>query len=76
MRGCLVLAAAALVAGCAKPQPAAQARDSVSQRRTDSVIGASKLPGAQGVRRALRDQDSAAARNARLDSMQRADSTP
>jgi hypothetical protein len=43
----------------------------VSQRERDSVIGASKLPGAQGVRGALNAADSAAARNARLDSVGR-----
>ncbi len=39
-----------------------------TQRERDSVLGASKLPGAQGVRGALKAADSAAARNARLDS--------
>jgi hypothetical protein len=34
----------------------------------DSVIGASQLPGAQGVRGALRVSDSAASRRAREDS--------
>jgi hypothetical protein len=42
-----------------------------TQRERDSVLGASKLPGAQGVRGAIRAQDSAAARNARLDSVDR-----
>ena len=41
----------------------------VSQRERDSVLGASKLPGARGVRGALGASDSAAARNARLDSV-------
>lgn len=40
-----------------------------TQRERDSVLGASKLPGAQGVRGALRVADSAAVRNARLDSV-------
>jgi hypothetical protein len=40
-----------------------------SERERDSVLGASRLPGAQGVRGALRASDSAAARNARLDSL-------
>jgi hypothetical protein len=40
-----------------------------SQRERDSVLGASRLPGAQGVRGALGASDSAAARNARLDSI-------
>jgi len=42
-----------------------------TQRERDTVLGASKLPGAQGVRGALRASDSAAARNARLDSVDR-----
>ncbi|MEO7986144.1 MAG: hypothetical protein ABI766_06390 [Gemmatimonadales bacterium] len=41
----------------------------VSERARDSVIGASHLPGAQGVRGALRVSDSAAARRAREDSV-------
>jgi hypothetical protein len=40
-----------------------------TQRERDSAIGASMLPGAGGVRGALRADDSAAARNARLDSI-------
>ncbi|HEY8196307.1 MAG TPA: hypothetical protein VIG04_04985 [Gemmatimonadales bacterium] len=42
-----------------------------TQRERDSVLGASKLPGAAGVRGALRAADSASARNARLDSVDR-----
>jgi hypothetical protein len=40
-----------------------------TQHERDSVLGASRLPGATGVRGALRAQDSAAARNSRLDSV-------
>lgn len=40
-----------------------------SGREQDSVLGASRLPGAAGVRGALRVADSAAARNTRLDSV-------
>jgi hypothetical protein len=42
-----------------------------TQRERDSVLGASQLPGAAGVRGALRATDSASARNARLDSVDR-----
>lgn len=45
--------------------------DTLTQRQRDSAIGASGLPGAQGVRGALGAQDSARARNARLDSIAR-----
>ena len=40
-----------------------------SQRERDSILGASQLPGARGVRGALGAADSAAARNARIDSI-------
>ncbi len=57
---------AAMLAACgsgATPHPPADAR------ARDSAIGASQLPGAQGVRGALRTTDSAAARRAREDSI-------
>jgi hypothetical protein len=53
------------LAGC-KPSPSA-ARPT-TERERDSVIGASQLPGAQGVRGALRISDSAVARREREDS--------
>lgn len=40
-----------------------------TERQVDSAIGNSSLPGAQGVKGAMRVADSAAARNARLDSV-------
>ena len=57
---------AAMMTACgggAAPRPPADAR------ARDSAIGASQLPGAQGVRGALRTTDSAAARRAREDSI-------
>jgi hypothetical protein len=42
-------------------------RDSLTQRERDSMLGASQLPGAQGVRGALKASDSAAARRERED---------
>ena len=56
-----------LAAGCTSGEQ----RREATQRERDSVIGASKLPGAAGVRGALRAADSAAARNARADSVGR-----
>ena len=44
-------------------------RDSLTQRERDSVLGAAQLPGAGGVRGALRASDSAAARREREDSV-------
>jgi len=58
----LLAAACTPDTGQARPGP---------QRERDSVLGASKLLGAQGVRGALRASDSASARNARLDSVDR-----
>jgi len=46
-------------------------RRPVSERERDSIIGASQLPGAQGVGRALRASDSAGARRALEDSIAR-----
>ena len=40
-----------------------------TDRERDSLIGQSALPGAQGVRGALRAQDTASARAARIDSI-------
>ena len=40
----------------------------VTKRQADSAIGASGLPGAQGITRAMDAADSVAARNARMDS--------
>ena len=54
-----------LAAGCQSDR-ATPAR---SERERDSVIGQSQLPGARGVRGALRASDSAATRNARYDSI-------
>jgi hypothetical protein len=45
------------------------AADTLTQRQRDSMIGASSLPGAGGVRKAQEAADSAAARRARLDSL-------
>jgi hypothetical protein len=51
--------------GCRTSASATRAR---TERERDSAIGASQLPGAQGVRGALRVSDSADARRAREDS--------
>ena len=63
MRVLLVLL---LIVGCGRGK---QERTGLDQRARDSVIGASTLPGAAGVRGALRAADSARARNSRIDSV-------
>ncbi len=65
--GLLVLAACG--GGQETQQGTAVRRDTLTRRQRDSIIGASRLPGAGGVRGALRAQDSAAARRARADSI-------
>ncbi len=66
-----VLAAALLVAcgGNAATQKSGATKDTLTQRQRDSAIGASKLPGAQGIGAAQRAADSLNAQNARLDSI-------
>jgi hypothetical protein len=60
----LLLACA--LAGCGGKRSEAEAP--TSRREQDSILGASKLPGAQGVSGAMKVADSAAARRAREDS--------
>jgi hypothetical protein len=68
LRSCALLTAVLLMA-VACSSPPADAKRPRTERERDSVIGASRLPGASGVRGALRASDSAAARNARIDSV-------
>jgi hypothetical protein len=65
----IVLASTVLLLVCACAQREDQSKRPATERERDSVLGASRLPGATGVRGALRAQDSAAARNSRLDSV-------
>jgi len=58
-----------LFIGCSGEPPADQPRTAESDRARDSTIAESNLPGAHGVRSALRTADSVDARNARIDSM-------
>jgi hypothetical protein len=65
MRQVLIAALLALSLGCgAKKEAPAH-----TERERDSIVGQSRLPGARGVQGALNASDSAAARNARLDSL-------
>lgn len=73
MRRASLVLAVVLWSACAGGSGQANRPDTLTRRQRDSAIGASNLPGAQGVRGALRAQDSAAARNARLDSLARQD---
>jgi hypothetical protein len=66
--GWVGLALVAAVLGCAPKDDGAR-KAARSQRERDSILGASQLPGARGVRGALGASDSADIRNARLDSI-------
>jgi hypothetical protein len=67
----MLLSTLCLAAACSAPREDAPPRTPEQQRQVDSTIGASGLPGAQGVQGALRASDSAAVRRARLDSLAR-----
>jgi hypothetical protein len=71
MRLALCITAVAFVTAACSDKPAEQTppRTAEQQRAIDSTVGASKLPGAQGVRGALAASDSAAAYNKTLDSL-------
>jgi hypothetical protein len=64
----IFLALPILLAACSGQSQEGGA-DSLTQRQRDSIVGASGLPGAQGIQKALQAADSAEARGARLDSM-------
>ena len=69
---CLIVLLAAgvlMVSGCSGSHDGA--RRSPTERERDSAIGASRIPGAQGVSRALRASDSANSRRALEDSIAR-----
>ncbi len=68
MVGVMAIGLAACSSG-GKSAAAAGDTTKLTQRQHDSVIGASKIPGAQGIQKAQRAQDSAAAQAARLDSI-------
>jgi hypothetical protein len=64
--GWAVLLLASAVQGCSGGR--GEANEPASRREQDSILGASRLPGAQGVSGAIKVADSAAARRAREDS--------
>ncbi len=68
-RTILRVAIAALLVGCGETGDSEAAARDTTRRARDSVLGASRLPGAHGVSGALKGADSAAARRAREDSI-------
>jgi len=57
-----------LLGGCAKESE--QTTSTLSQREKDSILANSQIPGARAVKKTLTTADSAAARQARIDSAQ------
>ena len=68
IRGVMIAITVSFLAGCGGEKPVA--KKPLTERERNEGIGASSLPGAAGVRGALRVQDSAQARNNRLDTIQ------
>ncbi len=66
-----ILAGVLLIAGCNDKPANFKPRSEMTQREKDSILGASSLPGAPVVSRALGAVDVSAARNAAADSAAR-----
>jgi hypothetical protein len=67
--GFAAMLCATAAAGCSN-NDAGEKRAQLTQREKDSILGASQIPGAKAVNRAMISADSASARAAKLDSAQ------
>ena len=72
--GFFAAALAISAAGCSKDEP--DPNRELTQHEKDSILGASQIPGAKAVKRALTSADSAAARGARLERLDSAEKEP
>lgn len=68
MQKLIILAGMLALAACRSGETPDSGAE-LTKRQADCAIGASGLPGAQGVTRAMNAADSAAARKARMDSV-------
>jgi hypothetical protein len=68
-RGMLLGALALALGACAK-DASEDSRAALTQREKDSILAGSQIPGARAVGKTLTTADSAAARQARIDSAQ------
>ncbi len=66
-----ILLLSLLLPGCARPGPqrAAVDRDTLTPRQSDSIIGASGMPGAKAIGKAQSAADAEAAHTAAIDSL-------
>ncbi len=69
-RGITILGAAFCLASAACTQESEQSRSTLTQREKDSILAGSQIPGARAVKKTMTTADSAAARQARIDSAQ------
>jgi hypothetical protein len=67
--GFVVAALAVAATACGKDET--ETKRDLTQREKDSILGASTIPGAKAVKRAMTSADSATARQSRLDSAER-----
>ena len=68
MSRCLWGLIAAMVLGLGACDNGTDERANLTQREKDSIFAASRIPGAKAVKTSMKNADSAAARQARLDS--------
>ena len=68
-RGIAIAVLALVCAACAKDD-ADDTRANLTQREKDSILAGSQIPGARAVKKSMTVADSAAARQARIDSAQ------
>jgi hypothetical protein len=68
-RGLLLVALGLTLTACTKDTPD-ESKTELTQREKDSVFANSQIPGARAVKKTLSTADSAAARQARIDSAQ------
>jgi hypothetical protein len=69
-RGIALFAAAVSLTAVACSQETEQSRSTLTQREKDSILAGSQIPGARAVKKTMTTADSAAARQARIDSAQ------
>ncbi len=70
MRRAVLLTIVLAAAACGgAPEQSTPTRTKEEQRKVDSTVGASNLPGARGVQGAMKVADSSDARNRQLDSL-------
>ncbi|HMI42065.1 MAG TPA: hypothetical protein VK516_00490 [Gemmatimonadaceae bacterium] len=67
--GFVIAAVAICATACGKGET--ETKRDLTQREKDSILGASTIPGAKAVKRAMTSADSATARQSRLDSAER-----